>query len=515
VAVAARARCGARAARARAALGLVGAIALALPAMRAAAFGLDDVSAQAQQLASAPFEPPTRTVPEWLTKITYDQWRDIRFRADRALWSEVRSVFQAQFFHPGLFYDRTVKVNVVDAAGVRPVPFSPSDFDYGRNEFGSRVPQDLGFAGFRLHFPIKRTDYLDEVIVFLGASYFRAVGRPHVYGLSARALAVDTAARTGEEFPWFREFWLERPAANATSMVVYALLDSPRVAGAYRFAVYPGDQTRVDVDSRLYLRAEIGKLGVAPLTSMFFFGENTTRRFDDFRPEVHDSDGLLLATAGGEWIWRPLDNRPQLQVSSFELDDPKGFGLIQRDRDFEHYQDLEARSDLRPSAWITPKGGWGPGRVELVEIPTSRETNDNIVAYWVPRDPLPVGQALGFSYGMSWYSDDRTRPPGGRVAATRRDRAGEKGAHRFVIDFVGRELDALPPETVLQGVVSIGSGPGQGELLEQRVEKNPVGGGFRLVFQVRPTVNEPLELRAFLQQGPSALTETWSYLLIP
>jgi glucans biosynthesis protein len=494
----------------------VAALALALTAARAAAgFGLEDVAARAQKLAGAPFQAGTGEVPEWLTKISYDQWRDIRFRPERALWSENRNSFQVQFFHVGLFYDRAVKIHVVDAEGVRPVPFSPSDFDYGRNEFGSRVPQDAGFAGFRLHYPIRRSDYLDEVIVFLGASYFRAVGRPHVYGLSARGLAIDTAARSGEEFPWFREFWMERPAAGASSMVVYALLDSPRATGAYRFAVHPGEQTRVDVESRLFLRAEIGKLGIAPLTSMFFFGENSDRRFDDFRPEVHDSDGLLLASASGEWLWRPLDNRPALHVSSFELDDPKGFGLIQRDRDYDHYHDLEARPDLRPSTWVAPRGSWGPGRVELVEIPTNRETNDNIVAYWVPKQPLPAGQPHHFAYSLYWYSDDKARPPGGRVDDTRRDRAGERGAHRFVIEFVGRELEALPPETVLQGVVTIGSGPGQGELLEQRVEKNTVSGGFRLVFQVRPASDQPVELRAFLQQGQSALTETWTYLLVP
>jgi glucans biosynthesis protein len=478
-------------------------------------FGLDDVAERAQKLAAAPFQASTGDVPDWLTKISYDQWRDIRFRPESALWAENRSSFQVQFFHVGLFYDRAVKIHVVDAEGVRPVPFSPSDFDYGRNDFGSRVPQGIGFAGFRLHYPIRRADYLDEVIVFLGASYFRAIGKQHVYGLSARGLAIDTASRSGEEFPWFREFWLERPAAGATSMVIYALLDSPRVAGAYRFAVFPGEQTKVDVESRLFLRAEIEKLGIAPLTSMFFFGENSDRRFDDFRPEVHDSDGLLLAGQSGEWLWRPLDNRPALHVSSFELNDPKGFGLIQRDRDFDHYHDLEARPDLRPSTWVAPRGNWGPGRVELVEIPTNRETNDNIVAYWVPRQPLPAGVPHTFAYSMAWYSDDKTRPPGGRVDDSRRDRAGERGAHRFVIEFVGRELEALPAETVLQGVVTIGSGPGQGELVEQRVEKNPVTGGFRLVFQVRPATDQPVELRAFLQQGQSALTETWTYLLVP
>jgi glucans biosynthesis protein len=297
-------------------------------------------------------------------------------------------------------------------------------------------------------------------------------------------------------------------------MVIYALLDSPRVAGAYRFAVFPGEQTKVDVESRLFLRAEIEKLGIAPLTSMFFFGENSDRRFDDFRPEVHDSDGLLLAGQSGEWLWRPLDNRERLQVSSFDLPDPKGFGLIQRDRNFDHYQDLEARFDLRPSGWVVPATAWGRGRVELVEIPTDEDVNDNVVAYWVPERPMAPGAPAEFSYTVWWYSDDPERPPGGRVEATRIERRGD--SWRFVVDFHGKPLEALPPETVLQGVVTIGAGTGQeGELVEQRVEKNPVTGGFRLVFRVRPSRGDPLPLRAFLQRGDGALTETWSYLLAP
>jgi glucans biosynthesis protein len=352
------------------------------------------------------------------------------------------------------------------------------------------------------------------VIVFLGASYFRAVGRDLVYGLSARGVAVDTATPSGEEVPHFREFWVERPAAGAKSAVVYALLDSRRLTGAFRFVLTPGVETTVGIESRLFFREPVGKLGVAPLTSMFFHGENTMLPVNDFRPEVHDSDGLLLESSTGEWLWRPLDNRQRLQVSSFDLPDPKGFGLIQRDRDFDHYQDLEARPDLRPSAWVQPAGPWGRGRVELVEIPTDEDINDNIVAYWVPEQPMGPGAPATYAYTLTFYSDDPGRPPGGRVLATRVDRSDD--TYRCVVDFVGKELEALPPETVLQGVVTIGAGTGQeGELVEQRVEKNPVTGGFRLVFRVRPSRRDPLPLRAFLQQGPGALTETWSYLLTP
>jgi glucans biosynthesis protein len=249
---------------------------------------------------------------------------------------------------------------------------------------------------------------------------------------------------------------------------------------------------------------------------MFFVGENTLREIHDFRPEVHDSDGLLVASGTGEWIWRPLDNPTSLEVSGLELRDPRGFGLLQRDRDFASYQDLETRMELRPSAWVAPKEHWGEGRVELVEIPTRSEVNDNIVAYWVPAALPPPGEPLSFSYTLSFHGNDASRPPGGRVQATRRDYGTGEDTYRFVVDFAGGELEKLPAETVLRGVITLGSGSGEkAELLDQQVIKNAVTGGWRLVFQVRPHGDDPLELRAFLQEGERALTETWSYGLRP
>jgi len=488
--------------------------AVSLP-LGATAFDLDDVAAKAQEIAGQPFQEPKGQVPDWLLKITYDQWRDIRFRPDRALWRDRRSPFQVQFFHPGFFYDRTVAMNVIEADGVRPVAFSPNQFDYGKNEFASRIPQDLGYAGFRVHYPIKTPDYYDEVIVFLGASYFRALGKHEVFGLSARGLAIDTALRSGEEFPYFREFWLVSPAPDAKELIVYALLDSPGLVGAYRLVIQPGEQTAVDVASRLFLRREVQKLGIAPLTSMFYFGENTLRRFEDFRPEVHDSDGLLLSLDSGEWLWRPIDNPRALYISGFQMRNPKGFGLVQRDRDFDHYQDLETRAELRPSVWIAPRGNWGDGQVELIEIPTNTDFNDNIVAFWVPAQRPKPGEPVFFAYTMYWYGEDPTRPPAGHVVATRRDHGTVEDAHRFVVDFGGKKLQAVPASRVVRGVVTVASGEDAGELLGQQVVKNPVTGSWRLTLQARPKKKEPLELRAFLDQGGDTLTETWSYVILP
>jgi glucans biosynthesis protein len=449
-----------------------------------------------------------------MLEMTYDQWRDIRFRTDHSLWRKDRSPFEVQFFHLGLYYPRPVTVNVVDGEEVKHLTFSTDQFDYGKNTFAGMIPRDIGYAGFRLHFPIKSRDYKDEVIVFLGASYFRALGAKEIYGLSARGLAVDTVEPSGEEFPYFTEFWLVRPERDAKEMTLYALLDSRRVSGAYRFVVKPGEQTRVDVEGRLYFRDKVKKLGLAPLTSMFFHGENTDRWFSDFRPEVHDSDGLLLFSSQGEWLWRPLQNPMHLSVSAFQMQSPRGFGLVQRDRDFEHYQDLESRSELRPSAWQVLHGDWGEGQVELIELPTDTDINDNVVAFWSPARIPQAGESLSFAYTIYWYGDDASRPPGGRAIATRQDRVAT-GARRFVVDFSGEKLRKLPADRPVQAIITIASGPESGTLLEQQVLKNPVNDTWRLTFQVKPAGDRPLELRAFLLDGTDTLTETWASVVLP
>jgi periplasmic glucans biosynthesis protein len=496
---------------------LLGAL-LLLAAAPAAAFDLADVTRRAEALAAAPYRERPR-VPAWMLEgagaLSYDRWRDIRFRADHALWRERGLPFEVQFFHPGLFYDRSVRVHVVEDGAVRALPFDAERFDYGKNDFADRIPSDVGYAGLRVHYPLKSAAYRDELIVFLGASYFRALGRDNVYGLSARGIAVDTVETTGEEFPSFTEFWLETPAKDAQHLVLYALLDGPSVAGAYRFDVFPGVETRVEVEARLFLRRAVAKLGLAPLTSMFFFGENTARAFDDFRPEVHDSDGLLLHLDGGEWLWRPLDNPPRIDVAGFSTASPRGFGLVQRDRDFRSYEDIETRMELRPSAWVEPRGDWGPGRVELVRIPTQTELVDNVVAFFVPAAPALPDHPLALRYALSFYADDAARPPGGRAVATRRDRGSKEAGHRFVVDFDGERLRALPDARPPSAVVSVGPRAGAATLLDQHVVRHPATGGWRLSFQLRAKTREPIELRAYLMDGDDVLTETWSYGLLP
>ena len=485
------------------------------------AFSLQTVINKAQDLAKKPFQERQAPVPDFLVKMKYDEWRDIRFDSEKALWLKEKLPFTLQFFHPGLYYTKTVSIFTVDAATTQPVPFSTDLFKYGKNEFKDRVPPNLGFAGFRIHFPINVDAYRDEVAVFLGASYYRAVAKKQYYGLSARGLAIDTGLPSGEEFPFFTDFWIVKPEANAKKLTLYALLDSVSVTGAYRFVITPGKETAIDVTSRLFPRKKIEKIGIAPLTSMFFYGENVSQRpIDDFRPEIHDSDGLSIATRSGEWIWRPLYNPRTLLMTSFHAPDPVGFGLIQRDPDFEHYQDLEARYETRPSVWISPVGKWGEGRVELIQIPTDKEINDNIIAFWTP-DRLPEkGRPIWFSYRMLWHYPGPSRPPSGRVVATRIAKGKNDKTKMFIIDFAGERLESLPADKPLTAVVTVEP---RGKLIEQQLYKNSATGGWRLAFQISfedasplekvlPAIRRPVvELRAFLKLGDNALTETWSY----
>ncbi|MDL4863805.1 glucan biosynthesis protein G, partial [Halomonas elongata] len=331
----------------------------------------DTITDRAERLAGEAYADTASAIPPELAELDYDQYRQIRFRPEHAIWQD-QSLFEVQLFHPGFLYDRPVTLNLVGPDGdVRPLPFDASHFRYDDDvaDLADLELGDLGYAGFRLHYPLNSGEYRDEFMVFLGASYFRMVGRGQGYGLSTRGLAIDTAEPHGEEFPAFREFWLIEPEPDATRMTVLALLDSPSLTGAYRFDIAPGSQTVVDTEARLFARDDVTKLGVAPLTSMFMHGGIASYPADDYRLRVHDSSGLALHTGNGERIWRPLSNPEKLHLSSLQDSSPQGFGLVQRPRHFDGYLDAEARYEKRPSEWVTPLGDWGKGHIELVEIP--------------------------------------------------------------------------------------------------------------------------------------------------
>lgn len=460
----------------------------------------------AKDLAQKPFTPPDQNIPAALKDVGYDGYRKIRFVPERALWRNEGLPFQIQMFHRGFMYSGRVDLYEVADGQASAILYSPDLFtfdDVKRPDPGS----DLGFAGFRIHAPINRPDYYDEVGVFLGASYFRAVAKGETYGLSARGLAINTADPKGEEFPAFRAFWIEKPQKHATSIVVHALLDSKSAAAAYRFTIRPGEATIYDVEMSVYPRADIAEAGIAPMTSMFFFGSNDRYGVDDFRPAVHDSDGLAILNGRGETLWRPLTNPTDLQISSFFDTNPRNFGLIQRQRDFAAYQDLESNFQKRPSLRVEPIGDWGNGEVRLIEIPTREEVHDNIVAFWRPKEALKAKSEHNFTYRLHWGEG---KPDVGlaRFVKTMSGAAGE--GRLFVLDIAGDKLKDLKPDTVL-GKVSANFG----KIRNVVTQPNPQTGGWRLSFNLDPEKAPVVELRAGLFQDDKPLSETWVYRWTP
>ncbi len=477
---------------------------------------------QARYLSDRAFLPSKETLPPAVARLGYDQYQSLRFRTDHSLWGDAGLAFRLQFFHVGRGFADPVHLYEVVDGQAREIVYDPSMFEFDKSGVDPGLMRGhAGFAGFRVQFV---TDWKADVAAFLGAAYFRAVGGDtRQYGLSARALAVDTAFPRPEEFPRFTSFWFERPAKDSGSMTMYALMDSPSISGALRFLISPGATTVMDVDSALYPRKPIERLGIAPLTSMFYYGENDRRAVNDWRPEIHDSDGLSMWTGTGEWIWRPLINPAQLHFNSYADDNPRGFGLLQRDRNWDHYQDDGVYYDRRPSLWVEPRpgpgAGWGRGAVQLVEIPTVDETSDNMVAFWNPAEKAKAGQEMLFSYRLYWGTRMPFASALAQTIATRTGIGGIVGQKRqyyswhFAVDFGGGELGALAKDANVEAVISTSRGTTE-HVTAHFVEEFK---GYRALFDVRPPEDslDPIDLRLYLRIDGRPLTETWIYQWTP
>ncbi|TAN37472.1 MAG: glucans biosynthesis protein [Verrucomicrobia bacterium] len=479
----------------------------------AATNGMDfeQVKAKARELASRPIREDRLDLAQKLREITYDQMREIRFDPREAVWRRERLPFQLQFFHPGGPQQTQIDVFLVDGDAVSELPFSRDFFSYGTNKFNWFDMRGLKFSGFRVHYPLNRPDVLDELIVFQGATYFRALAQNLIYGLSARALAVNCGGPGMEEFPRFRTFWIHRPDKEGAKMLVLGLFEGPSLTGAAAFLVKPGAQTVVEARVAVFARTDLPRYGIAPLTSMFWYGKNTARKFADFRPEVHDSDGLLMQTSAGEWLWRPLENDGRLRMSLFRDKQPKGFGLFQRERNFAAYEDLEALYQRRPSAWVRPTGDWGEGAIKLVEIETENEFMDNIVAFWEPANGLKAGGTAEFAYQLVWLGDDPALPPLGRCLATRTGWAGPR-TKKFVLDLVWPTLAREAEGGKVEPVVHADHGKVNG----LSSEFNPYDKTWRLAFNVTADDKaDAVGVRATLKAAGQPQTETWTYLWRP
>jgi glucans biosynthesis protein len=469
----------------------------------------------ARDLASRAYDPNGQTpAPASLTALNWDEYQSIRFRSERTLWAKEDLPFRVQFFHLGLNFGKAVRIHEVVDGRAHEIIYDPAMFDLSKLKNVGTLPKNLGFAGFRLFF---KPDFVRDIAAFLGASYFRAVGGEMQYGMSARGLAIDCGSQTPEEFPDFTTFWIERPKGDATMLTIHALLDSPSVAGAYRFDITPGNVQTMRIDTALYPRKTIERVGIAPLTSMFLCAADDHRVADDWRPAIHDSDGLSMAAGSGEWIWRPLTNPRNPRFNTFSDDNPKGFGLLQRDRNFDHFQDDGAFYDRRPSVWVEPLSGFGKGSVQLLELPAENETADNIAAFWNTEQKPKAGEEHLFAYRLHWGSNMPATPTLASAQMTWTGIGGVVGwkhtyfSWRFVVDFAGGDLKKLPHDANVESIVSASSG--KLELISAR----PLASinGYRAMFDVVPTDDKPIDLRLYLRSGDRALTETWLYQWTP
>jgi periplasmic glucans biosynthesis protein len=482
-------------------------------------FSFDLLKEMARTLARAPYVGPARPAPEIVAKIDYAAWGKITFDVDQALYAQGPGRCPVSFFHLGTYFQKSVEMNVVEAGQAREIIYDPSCFAMPADSPARQLPSDAGFAGLRVQ--EARDGALDwrtnDWVAFLGSDYFRTIGELHQYGPSSRAVALDVAvAGKAEEFPDFTKIYIDESGPK-DGLTVYALLEGPSIVGACKFAITRGKGVIMDIDETLFLRADIARFGVAPLTSMHWFSETVKPTAVDWRPEVRDSDGLAMWTDAGERLWRPLNDPSSTIVSSFIDDNPHGFGLMQRDRVFDHYLD-GVFYGRRPSLWVEPKGAWGKGAIELVEIPTDDEINDNIVAMWVPEKPAKAGAEVDLAYRLYWLAEEPFPSDLARCVATRLGDGGEpgnprpKGVRKFVVEFLGGPLADLPyavkPEPVLW------ASRGTFSYVFTEAVPDDVPGHWRAEFDLTVT-GDPVEMRLFLRAGAKALSETWLYQYHP
>jgi len=467
-------------------------------------FSFETLLEDAKRRAGKPYAPQRSALPDGLDKLSPEQYRSIHFNPDAGIWRAEDVPFRLELLRArDNVQSVAVTVSTVDQGKASDLVATPAMF-----QISASLPQlgrkaSLPLSGFRIRSQINSKKIWDEFLVFQGASYFRAVAQHLLYGLSARGLAINTAEPSGEEFPLFTHFWIERPGPRATTIVIYALLESGSATGAYKFTVQPGVETTMDTDMTIFPRTTMKVVGIAPLTSMFLFDETNRGRLDDYRPEVHDSDGLMVSLQSGEHIFRQLANPITLQVSSFTSEAPKGFGLVQRSRQQSDFEDFEDQYERRPSAWVEPKGDWGAGGVELVEIPSGRETNDNIVAFWRPARGLPAGQPAHFEYRTTWLAEPGLPKGMGKIVATRSGASIDGKRRVFILDIVGagEKIDGL----------RLDLGASTGKISNATLMSNGAIHGLRASFEIDPNDANLIELRLRVLRADAPITETWLY----
>ena len=471
------------------------------------AFDPASIVDQASALAKKPFKAPAADLPEAFGKLSYEQYVTIKSRPGTAIWLNEATGFAIEPLHRGFALSTPMHINIVENGVARQLIYDAAAFDFGGLDIKPPT-DDIGFSGFRVLQPRENGELMDAAI-FQGYSFFRAMARGQNFGIVARALSIRTADANGEELPVIRSVWIEKPSLASNALVIHALLDSESASGAFRFTLRPGDATIIDTEGTLFTRVKIENFGLGAMQGTALLGPLDRRKFDDVRPEVADANGLQMLTGKGEWLWRPVSNRDALQISWFVDENPKGFGLIQRQRRAEQFLDDDQHWEQRPSLWIEPIGNWGAGAVQLIEIPSESENNDNIVAFWRPKVPLAAGDTHSFAYRQFWCWSPPEHPPLAVAILSRSGRTGKR--RRFVVEFAGEILGDLQRTADLQPRLSVGPGT----ITAMRGFLSREARTFRVVFDLDPGAETLCELRLLLEAGGKPLSETWIYRWTP
>ncbi|VFU08049.1 glucan biosynthesis protein [Methylocella tundrae] len=467
------------------------------------------VTDAARALAKQPYKALPQDLPDAFKTLTYDQYVSIHLRPSATIWANDNIGFALEPLHRGFAFSTPMQINLVADGQARRLAYDAALFDFGKVTPPANLG-DIGFSGFRVLAPLEHGGFF-ELATFQGASFFRAVARGQEPGTMARALSIKTADPRGEEFPAIRSVWIERPTLAGNTLVIHAIIDSESVSGAYRFTVHPGEATIIDTECTLFARAALDHYGIATMSATHLSGSIDKTRLDDLRPEVGEIDGLQMLTGKGEWLWRPVSNPATLQISTFIDENPRGFGFLQRDRDFDHYQDDDQHWENRPSLWIEPIGDWSFGGVQLIEIPSESDVNDNIIAYWRPKQPLNAGSDISFAYRQFWCKVPPERPPLATVSLSRSGRGSSAKRRRFLVEFSGEALSQIKsPEDIWP---NLSASPGS--IVSVRTFMSADKMTYRVLFELDPGGETFSELRLVLESHQKPISETWIYRWTP
>ena len=467
----------------------------------------------ARALSKKPYRAPSADLPDAFSNLSYEQFVGIKHQPGTAIWAHEALGYAIEPLHRGFVFTTPMELNVVENGAVRRLPYTPTAFDFGSVKPPAE-PKDIGFSGFRV---LRKREGQPDVGVatFQGASFFRAIAIGEIYGPSARGLSIRTADPKGEEFPLFRAVWIEQPTLAADALVIHAVLDSESVSGAYRFTLRAGEATIIDTECTLFPRVALDHIGVATMMATHVAGPLDHRLNDDVRPGIFDVAGLQILNGRDEWLWRPVSNRETLQLSAFVDENPRGFGFLQRDRQFARFLDDDNHWEMRPSLWIEPIGDWGAGTVVLVEIPSDSEVNQNIIAYWRPAAPLAAGSEVQYAYRQFWCWTPPDRPSNAVVTLSRGGRPGGAPANtrrrRFMVDFTGDTIAAQQQSSDI--VPALAAAPGN--ISAVRTFMNRDRKTYRVLFDVDPGSDASSELRLQLEVQGKPISETWLYRWTP